>query len=140
MLYGQGAGGAATATAVLSDVVQIARGIGLSLNSPNAHLGFQAHTPLPLRESSRPRNWYLRLTFRDRPGILAQTAQAIAQEGINIEAVVQGLHVVKDKVSFAIMLEPVCESQAQKAVATLNQFDFMHEPVLILPMVSAAGE
>lgn len=134
MLYGQGAGGEATATAVLSDVVQIARGLGQAKRAPNAHLGFQNHAPLPLHESARPRNWYLRLTFRDRPGILAQTAQAIADEGINIEAVVQGLHVVDNRVSFAIMLEPVRESRAQKAVATLNRFDFMYEPVLILPI------
>jgi homoserine dehydrogenase len=139
MFYGQGAGGGATGTAVLSDVVQIARHLGQNRRSPNAHLGFQHSGPLPLCESSRPVSWYLRLTVRDRPGILAHAAQAIAQQGISIDSVIQEPHMPKEKLSFVITLEPVRESVVQKAVAAINQLEFMIEPVLLLPMVSAAG-
>jgi homoserine dehydrogenase len=119
--------------------VQIARHLGQNRRSPNAHLGFQHSGPLPLCESSRPVSWYLRLTVRDRPGILAHAAQAIAQQGISIDSVIQEPHMPKEKLSFVITLEPVRESVVQKAVAAINQFEFMIEPVLLLPMVSAAG-
>ena len=60
MFYGQGAGGGATGTAVLSDVVQIARNLGHGQRAPNAHLGFQHVGELPLCESTKPGSWYLR--------------------------------------------------------------------------------
>jgi homoserine dehydrogenase len=136
MFYGQGAGGGATGTAVLSDVVQIARNIAHGQRAPNAHLGFQHCEPLPVCESPKPVSWYLRLTVKDRPGILAQAAQVIAQEGINIDSVIQEPHMAKEKLSFVITLEPIGESVVQRAVKAINQFEFMLEPVLVLPIVS----
>ena len=137
MFYGQGAGGGATGTAVLSDVVQIAKNLSRGQRAPNAHLGFQHAGELPLCESSRPMSWYLRLTVKDRPGILAQAAQAIALEGINIDSVIQEPHMAKEKLSFVITLEPVAEGVVEKAVKAINEFEFMLEPVLLLPIVSA---
>jgi homoserine dehydrogenase len=136
MFYGQGAGGGATGTAVLSDVVQIARNLSRGQRAPNAHLGFQHAGELPLCESSRPMSWYLRLTVKDRPGILAQAAQAIALEGINIDSVIQEPHMAKEKLSFVITLEPVAEAVVKRAVKAINEFEFMIEPVLLLPVVS----
>lgn len=140
MFYGQGAGGGATGTAVLSDVVQIARHLEQGQHAPNAQLGFQHRGPLPLCESSRPVPWYLRLTVKDRPGILAQAAQAIAREGINIDSVIQEPYKAKEKLPFVITLEPVREGVVHRAVRAINEMEWMIEPVLVMPMISAAGE
>jgi homoserine dehydrogenase len=140
MLYGRGAGGAATGTAVLSDVVQIARQLALGQSAPNGLPGFHKPERLPLAEKTRPVSWYLRLTIRDHPGILARVADAIAREHINIDSVIQEPHMAKERLSFVITLEPVAESVVSRAVQAINKFEFMLEPVLVLPITSSAGE
>src|SRR5215510_5804115 len=137
MFYGRGAGGAATGTAVLSDVVQIARHLACGQKTPNGLPGFHKPEKLPLVERLRPVSWYLRLTVRDRPGILARVADAIAREGINIDSVIQEPHMAKERLSFVITLEPVGENVVKRAVERINEFEFMLEPVLLLPMHSS---
>lgn len=136
MFYGPGAGGGATATAVLSDVIHIARYhlFAREQSAPGALAGFHNRQPLPLSVQSRPLSWYLRLTIADRPGILGQVAEAIAQENINIDSVIQEPHMQKTRLSFVITLEPVDEATAQRAVQAINKFSFMLEPVLLLPI------
>ena len=140
MLYGRGAGGGATGTAVLSDVLQIARQIARGQTESSLLAGF--HRGKPLRPLSRPHpvSWFLRLTVDDRPGILARTAEAIAREGINIDSVIQEPHMPKDRLSFVITLEPTLETTVQRAVETINHFEFMKAPVLVMPMISSKDE
>lgn len=140
MLYGRGAGGGATGTAVLSDVIEIAKQIARGHIRPSALAGFDSGEPLHPSPWTQPLSWFLRLTVRDRPGILARTAEAIAQEGINIDSVIQEPHMPKDALSFVITVEPVGEPAVQRAVQAINQFDFMKEPVLLLPMISSVEE
>jgi homoserine dehydrogenase len=137
MLYGRGAGGGATGTAVLSDVVQIARHLARGHSVPNGLPGFHKPEKLPLAERLGPLSWYLRLTVSDRPGILARVAEAIARQQINIDSVIQEPHMAKDRLSFVITLEPVGESVVHRAAQAINKFDFMLEPVLVLPIVSS---
>jgi homoserine dehydrogenase len=140
MLYGRGAGGSATGTAVLSDVLQIARQIARGQTGGSLLAGF--HPGEPLRPLSRPRpvSWFLRLTVNDQPGILARTAEAIAHEGINIDSVIQEPNMPKDRLSFVITLEPTLEATVQRAVEAINRFEFMKAPVLLMPMISATEE
>jgi homoserine dehydrogenase len=139
MFYGHGAGGNATGTAVVSDVVQIAKQLARGHKSANGFPGFHRPEKLPLTERLRSLSWYLRLTVTDHPGILARVAQAIADQNINIDSVIQEPHMSKDRLSFVITLEPIAESVAKRAVQAINKFDFMLEPVLLLPIVSQAG-
>ncbi|HEY1938205.1 MAG TPA: homoserine dehydrogenase [Candidatus Angelobacter sp.] len=140
MLYGRGAGGNATGTAVLSDVLQIARQIARGQAEGSRLPGF--HRGDALRPLSRPNpvNWFLRLTVDDQPGILARTAEAIAREGINIDSVIQEPNMPKNRLSFVITLEPTLEATVQRAVQAINHFEFMKAPVLLMPMISTAEE
>jgi homoserine dehydrogenase len=140
MFYGRGAGGDATGTAVLSDVVQIAKHIARDQAMPNMLSGFHSSEKLVLSERSHSVQWYLRLTVADRPGILARVADTIAHEGINIDSVVQEPYVSKARLSFVVTLEPVGELTVNRAVQAINKFDFMLEPMLLLPMISSAGQ
>ena len=79
MFYGRGAGGGATGTAVLSDVVQIAKHLARGQRVPNGLPGFHKPEQMELAERQRPVSWYLRLTVRDHPGILARVAEAIGR-------------------------------------------------------------
>jgi homoserine dehydrogenase len=140
MLYGRGAGGGATGTAVLSDVLQIARQIARGQTTSSLLAGFNHAKPLRPLARPHPVSWFLRLTVNDQPGILARTAEAIAREGINIDSVVQEPHMPKDRLSFVITLEPTLETTVQRAVETINRFDFMKAPVLLMPMISPIEE
>ena len=140
MLYGRGAGGGATGTAVLSDVLQIARQIALRQTNTVFLRGFDGGEQLRPAPRANPVSWFLRLTVADCPGILARTAEAIAREGINIDSVIQEPNMAKDRLSFVITLEPTLETTVQKAVETMNHFEFMKAPVLLLPMISPVEE
>jgi homoserine dehydrogenase len=140
MLYGRGAGGGATGTAVLSDVLDIARQMARGQIASSPLIGFNRAEPLQTLSRPHPISWFLRLTVNDRPGILARTADAIAREGINIDSVVQEPHMTKDRLSFVITLEPTLEATVQRAVEVINRFEFMKASVLLMPMISPAEE
>ena len=140
MLYGRGAGGSATGTAVLSDVLQIARQIARGQAASSLLAGFNHAEPLRPLPRPHPVSWFLRLTVNDQPGILARTAEAIAREAINIDSVIQEPHMPKDRLSFVITLEPTLEATVQRAVEAINRFEFMKAPVLLMPMISPAEE
>ncbi|HKF23435.1 MAG TPA: homoserine dehydrogenase [Candidatus Angelobacter sp.] len=140
MLYGRGAGGGATGTAVLSDVLQIAQQIARGQSVPSILSGFHNAQRKPLLPRPRPVAWFLRLTVLDKPGILARTAEAIAKQGINIDSVIQEPNFPKDRLSFVITLEPAVDSTVRAAVNAINAFEFMREPALLLPMISSKEE
>jgi homoserine dehydrogenase len=81
LYYGAGAGAEPTATAVLADLIKIARGTLL----PPSPLPTQA--PAPWGNDSA--EFYLRLAVRDAPGVLASISKILADQGISIEAVLQ---------------------------------------------------
>ena len=132
MFYGRGAGGDATGSAVVSDLIEISRDFAAGqLNAKNIP-GFLSSQSLPLSDRPKPVSWYLRLTVKDQRGIVARVAEIIAHESINIDSLEQEPHLPKDRVSFVITVEPVSEPVIRRAVNTINEFDFMVEPVLLL--------
>lgn len=132
MFYGRGAGGDATGSAVVSDLIEIARDFAAGqMNAKNVS-GFLNSRALALSERPRPASWYLRLTVHDQRGIVARVAEVIAREAINIDSLEQEPHLPKDRVSFVITVEPVSEPVVRRAIDVINAFDFMVEPVLLL--------
>lgn len=132
MFYGPGAGPRATSAAVISDLVEIGRGLANgALRCRELH-GFQEMKPLPLAKITNPARWYLRLTVADRPGILARVAQIISDGGMNIDAVLQQPNMKKEDLSFVITVEPTPELQIRRVVKEINKLDFMLQPALVL--------
>jgi homoserine dehydrogenase len=132
MFYGRGAGGDATGSAVVSDLIEISRDFAAGQLTAKNIPGFLSSRPLPLSDRPKPVSWYLRLTVKDQRGIVARVAEVIAHESINIDSLEQEPHLPKDRVSFVITVEPVSEPVIRRAVNTINEFDFMVEPVLLL--------
>ncbi len=86
MFLGRGAGGAPTASAVLGDVVSVARHRVVGGRGPveSSYAGL----PVLPADAARAR-FQVRLDVADRPGVLAQVAAAHAEHGVSIEAVRQ---------------------------------------------------
>jgi homoserine dehydrogenase len=88
VLRGAGAGQGPTASAVMSDVIEIARGTRLStFGQPAATLA----EPVPARATA-PASHYLRMTLLDKPGALAKVAAVLGDEGISIDRMRQYGH------------------------------------------------
>ncbi|MGH1485390.1 MAG: homoserine dehydrogenase [Cellvibrionaceae bacterium] len=90
LYYGAGAGGEPTASAVVADIVDIARQItsGASMGIPAlgvSDLTDQAILPIEAVETA----YYLRLLVDDKPGVLSQLATILSEKGISVEAVHQ---------------------------------------------------
>jgi homoserine dehydrogenase len=86
MFYGRGAGGQPTASAVLGDLVSVARNRVGGRRGP----GESAYAELPVRPMGEVQTRYhVSLDVTDRPGVLAQVAQVFAEHGVSIETVRQ---------------------------------------------------
>jgi homoserine dehydrogenase len=85
-LIGAGAGGNATASAVIGDICDVARGTG----GPVFRLRNEALVPLtPAAEIRNEGGFYTRLTVLDRRGAFAAIASRMAEQNISIESIVQ---------------------------------------------------
>ncbi len=85
-LAGPGAGGAATASAVVADIADIAKGDRLPA------FGVPTATLQPLRRAAMETHeggYYVRLALHDRPGAAAAIATRMAERGISLESIVQ---------------------------------------------------
>ncbi len=88
VLRGAGAGEGPTASAVMSDVIEIARGTRLStFGQPAATLA----EPVAAKATS-PAPHYLRMTLLDKPGALAKVATVLGDEGVSIDRMRQYGH------------------------------------------------
>jgi len=86
MFYGRGAGGDPTASAVLGDVVAVARHRVGGGRGP----GESAYADLPVLDiGAAQTRYHISLDVADRPGVLAQVATAFAEHGVSIETVRQ---------------------------------------------------
>jgi homoserine dehydrogenase len=85
-LVGPGAGGMATASAVVSDLADIARGVRIPpFGRPAARMTAIRKAPMQHHEGG----YYIRLLARDRPGSAATIARRLAQRQISLESIVQ---------------------------------------------------
>jgi homoserine dehydrogenase len=85
-LVGPGAGGMATASAVVSDIADVARGLRASpFGRPSDKLTISRKAPMQRHEGG----YYIRLLAVDRPGTAATIAKRLAQRSISLESIVQ---------------------------------------------------
>lgn len=85
-LVGPGAGGAATASAVVADIGDIARGVRtMPFGRPVAMLAGSQKAPMQRHEGG----YYIRLLALDRPGTFAAIAKQLANQNISLESIVQ---------------------------------------------------
>ena len=110
MFYGQGAGGAPTASAVLGDLVAVARNRVAGGHGPRE----SAHADLPIRAMGDTQtSYHLNLEVADRPGVLAQVARVFAEHEVSIMAVRQ-----TGRASDDVSAAPGCVAGANLVIVT----------------------
>jgi homoserine dehydrogenase len=127
---GHGAGGHSTAVAVVSDLLDIARGrCGCNVRAR------VAADVLPV-SGNFASEYYLRFTVRDRPGIVAAIANALATHHINIDALLQKPGFPKDALPFVVTLEQCPAEQLEAAMRDIRKLDFLVQSPLTMPILT----
>jgi len=92
LYYGAGAGAEPTASAVVADLIDVARALTSDPENRVPHLAFQADAlvDIPVLPSDQFRTaYYLRLNAEDKPGTLADVTRILADHHISIEGIIQ---------------------------------------------------
>ena len=122
---GHGAGGHPTAVAVVSDLLALAHGSRrVEIPSAPARVGAEFEVPHSIR-----------FLVKDRPGIVAAITTALANEQINIRAIVQKPGYPADALPFVVTVEPCKTSALQRALAQVRKLDCMLVEPLDLQML-----
>ena len=118
-LYGEGAGAKATASAVVSDIMDIAEVVagGSSSKMPEMNFGSGIHT---LKDIGSVKNrYYVRFMAVDKPGVLAAISGVLAKFKISISSVTQKERHREHAVPIIMMTHEVLESDLKKALTMI---------------------
>ena len=122
MLYGRGAGMEPTASAVVGDVLDIARNLIAGIGRRCAPLGY-----LDDRMGEIVSKYYLRFSVLDKPGVLAKIAGALGRNDISIESMIQTARMAGEPVPIVIMTHEARETDVRKALEEIDGFELITE-------------
>lgn len=144
MFYGPGAGQNPTASAVVSDIVDLARDLlarphGMKNGERFSSLTVNPEKNVPLLPLDEVANrYYLRLYTLDQPGILAKIAGVLGENKISISSVVQlETHGEKDFVPIVLLTHEAPEHALNNALTGLKEFAFIRPDILRLRLFQA---
>jgi homoserine dehydrogenase len=122
MFYGRGAGQMPTASAVLSDVIEIARRIAHGIPSLAIELPSVGSAPLALTPMEAIRcRYYMRVTAQDRPGVLSKVAGILGENDISIANVIQKGRGVREAVPVVMLTHEARERDMRAALAKIDR-------------------
>ena len=127
LYYGAGAGSLPTASAVVADIIDVARTLTTDPGNRVPHLAFQPDelSDLPVLGMDKVETaFYLRLTVEDRPGVLAQVTGILGDSGISIEAVKQKEPLEgQTQVPLVLLTHRVLEGDMNRALEAIESMD-----------------
>jgi len=130
LYYGAGAGAEPTASAVVADLIDVARTLTVDPENRVPHLAFQpdsiTDTPI-LAMADIETAYYLRMQVSDRPGVIADVTRIIGDAGISIEAILQKEPAPDaDRASIILLTHVVRESQMNASIEKIEALDSIH--------------
>jgi homoserine dehydrogenase len=140
MYFGQGAGMMPTATAVLADIIEIARNRihGKSLRIPPLGYSMGSLSRFPMKRiDDLKTEYYLRFMVLDRPGVLAQISAILGHYGISIASVIQKEGEGKS-VPVIMHTRSAWERDIKKAISKINRLKVVKAKPVYIRVVSFA--
>jgi homoserine dehydrogenase len=133
LLYGRGAGEMPTASAVVSDIVDVARNLqsGTPLRIPMDYYAHDNALRLKPLDTLRSR-YYLRFSVEDEPGVLAAIATAFGRHRISIASVMQKEINHPDFVPVIFLTHDAVEKAVRDAVAEVERLPFVRRPTQVI--------
>lgn len=124
MFYGRGAGELPTASAVVADLIDVARNIKHNANSRILCTCFEEKSFCPVEKTESP--YYIRLLVEDKPGVLAAIAGAFGAEQVSLHSVIQ-----KSKVNscaeLVLITNQVADASLRRAINTLGDLSVVNK-------------
>jgi len=133
LLYGQGAGMMPTASAVVSDLIDLARNLLHGVPGRVPALGWES--ALSTQRLIKPindlvTNYYLRFSALDQPGVLSQVSGILGKHNISIAAVIQKGREVAGTVPIVMITHEAREADARQAMAEIDQLPIVSPPTV----------
>lgn len=124
MFMGRGAGSLPTASAVLGDILDVARNI---LCKCNGRIGCTCYKSLPVKkvEDTKSR-FFMRMMVEDKPGVLAGVTSVFGNTAVSIAQVVQKARMGKDA-ELVVITDEVMERNFKDAITILKGMSMVHE-------------
>jgi homoserine dehydrogenase len=136
MYYGKGAGAEPTASAVIADLVDLARALDGPIEQRVPALAFQADQmrPVPILPIAQVESaYYLRVQVADEPGVLADITRILADQAISIDAVLQREPLEGEQRTDIVLISHRCiEGAVQKAIAKMQALATVLAPVVLI--------
>ena len=132
MFYGPGAGGDATASAVIADIIEIARG------NKGPMLGYKRglESGLKLVDSDDIESkYYLKLKVLDKPGVLAAVTSVLSECGISISSVLQKDSRIQNRVRLLLTTHKCKEADIKEAIEKLKTLEAVGDNVSMMRIV-----
>jgi homoserine dehydrogenase len=130
---GRGAGGGPTASAVVADLVDQARGVRLPVFGVPAD-GLAPNRPRPMDEHVGA--YYLRLMVVDRPGVIASIAAVLRDQEISVEALLQRGRAPGEAVPLVIATHEAQEAKVRGALEQIASQETTLEPPRVIRIES----
>lgn len=127
MFYGRGAGGRATATAVVADIMDIAS----ARRAPRVVVPVSGE-PRLLPADEYVCRFYLRFTVIDAPGVLGRLTTALGEHQISIESFLQKEHAGERQVPVVVQTQEVQEGRIRGVVAKIDRMEIVKAPTKII--------
>jgi len=132
VFYGKGAGMLPTASAVVSDIVNVASGIMTNAPTNISHIITDESGQEMIDISELKLRYYLRFMVKDRPGVLAQISKVFADNKISIESVIQKGTSDINHVPLVIMTHEALEGNMQNAMKEFTQLNTVKGKVQLI--------
>src|SRR5215510_6188173 len=125
MAEGRGAGAGPTASAVVSDLIDIARGRMLpTFSVPAAQLKRLPASPMERHRGA----YYIRLMVFDRPGVIADVTAALRDEQVSLESMLQRGRAPDEAVPVVLTTHETEEASMRRALARIASLNTVVEP------------
>ena len=141
MFYGRGAGEMPTASAVVADVVDIARDL---LKGVGRRVPPFSYDRLDRKVEIKPMDevvtrYYMRFTARDRPGVLSKISGILASRQISIESVIQKGRREEGTVPVVMMTHEAMERDVREALEEIDQLDVIGKGTVLIRVEDGGG-
>ncbi len=129
MLVGRGAGAGPTASAVVSDLIDLARGVTV----PTFAVPVGDMEPIPSVSIDKHRGaYYVRLMVLDQPGVIADIAGALRDEKVSMEAMIQRGRNPGEIVPVVLTTHETDEAAMRRALARIDAIPAVTEPPRVI--------
>ena len=125
MFYGRGAGSLPTASAVVADIIEIARDIVSDTTGRMSYKVGEKKKLCPVEKTQS--SYYLRLVVADEPGVLGEIATTFGRAGVSLKSVIQARWTEEGDAEIVAVTHVVTHAAASAAVDALEALPVVRE-------------